>query len=66
MRNGATLAARGRACTPGFVAVLPSRHVDAPLYHLDCVVNDAAVRAAKASGYGAPAPRQVRRTGAAS
>ena len=52
VRNIATLAARAEPHA-GFVAVLPSRHVDAPLYHLDCVVNDAAARAAKAEGYAA-------------
>ena len=52
VRNVATLAARAEPHA-GFVAVLPSRHVDAPLYHLDCVVNDAATRAAKAEGYAA-------------
>jgi len=46
LRNGPALAARAELHA-GFVAVLPSRHVDAPLYHLDCVVNDAAARAAR-------------------
>lgn len=52
VRNVATLAARAEPHA-GFVAVLPSRHVDAPLYHLDCVVNDAAARAAKSERYDA-------------
>jgi hypothetical protein len=55
LRNDASLAARAEL-HGGFVAVLPARHVDAPLYHLDAVVNDAATRAAKAAGYEAEAP----------
>jgi hypothetical protein len=55
LRNDATLAARAEPHA-GFVHVLPSRHVDAPLYHLDCVVSDAAARAAKAARYEAEAP----------
>lgn len=50
LRNGGTLASRAELHA-GFVAMLPSRHVDAPLYHLDCVVNDAATRAAKVERY---------------
>jgi hypothetical protein len=55
MRNDATLAARAEL-HGGFVAVHPSRHVDAPLYHLDTAVNDHAARAAKAARYEAEAP----------
>lgn len=55
VRAGATLASRAELHA-GFVAMLPSRHVDAPLYHLDCLVNDAATRAAKAARYEAEAP----------
>jgi len=54
-RNDATLAARAEL-HGGFVGVMPARHVDAPLYHLDTLVNDAAVRAAKAARYDAEAP----------
>ena len=58
LRNDATLAARAEPHA-GFVTVLPARHVTAPLYHLDCVVNDAEARAAKARRYEAemPGPR---------
>jgi hypothetical protein len=55
LRNDATRAARAEPHA-GFVAVLPARHVTAPLYHLDCVVNDAEVRAAKARRYEAEMP----------
>jgi len=55
MRNDATLAARAEL-HGGFVAVVPARHVDAPLYHLDTVVNDEATRAGKAGRYAAEAP----------
>jgi hypothetical protein len=55
LRNDASLAARAEL-HGGFVGVLPARHVDAPLYHLDAVVNDAATRAAKAARYEAEAP----------
>lgn len=54
-RNDATLAARAEHHA-GLVAVLPARHVDTPLYHLDCLINDAASRAAKAARYTAEAP----------
>jgi hypothetical protein len=53
-RNDATLARAEHHA--GFVAVLPARHVATPLYHLDCVVNDAVSRAAKATRYAAEAP----------
>jgi hypothetical protein len=55
LRNDASLAARAEL-HGGFVGVLPARHVDAPLYHLDAVVNDAATRAAKAARYEAEVP----------
>jgi glycosyltransferase involved in cell wall biosynthesis len=55
LHNDATLAARAEL-HGGFVGVLPARHVDAPLYHLDTLVNDAATRAAKAARYEAEAP----------
>ena len=55
MRNDATLAARAEL-HGGFVAVQPARHVDAPLYHLDTVVNDDVTRAAKAGRYEAESP----------
>lgn len=55
LRNDATLAARAEP-HGGFVEVLPSRHAETPLYHLDCVVNDAGARAAKAARYEALAP----------
>jgi hypothetical protein len=55
LRNDASLAARAEL-HGGFVGVLPARHVDAPLYHLDAMVNDAAARAAKAARYEAEAP----------
>ena len=55
LRNDASLAARAEL-HGGFVGVLPARHVDAPLYHLDAVVNDDATRAAKAARYEAEAP----------
>src|SRR5690606_5704171 len=55
LRRGPTLAARAEVHA-GFVAVLPSRHVDAPLYHLDCLVADSAARSARAAGYEAEAP----------
>ena len=55
LRNDATLASRGEL-HGGFVGVLPARHVDAPLYHLDTVVDDEATRAAKAARYEAEAP----------
>ncbi len=58
VRNDATLAARAETHA-GFVAVLPARHVAAPLYHLDCVVNDAATRTAKAGRYEAEHPGRV-------
>ncbi len=57
MRNDATLAARAEL-HGGFVAVLPARHADAPLYHLDTVVNDEATRAGKAGRYAAEAPER--------
>ena len=41
LRNDAMLASRAEL-HGGFVGVLPARHVDAPLYHLDTVVNDEA------------------------
>ena len=43
LRNDASLAARAEL-HGGFVGVLPARHVDAPLYHLDALVNAAATR----------------------
>jgi hypothetical protein len=55
LRNDATLAARAEPHA-GFVTVLPARHVTAPLYHLDCVVNDAGARADKARRYEAEQP----------
>jgi hypothetical protein len=55
LRNDATLAARAEL-HGGFVGVLPARHADAPLYHLDAVVNDEAARARKAARYEAEAP----------
>jgi hypothetical protein len=55
MRNDATLAARAELHA-GFVASLPSRHVDEPLYHLDVVLNDAGSRASKVARYATEAP----------
>jgi hypothetical protein len=55
LRNDASLAARAEL-HGGFVGVLPARHADAPLYHLDALVNDGATRAAKAARYEAEAP----------
>jgi hypothetical protein len=56
LRNDATLAARAEL-HGGFVGVLPARHAaDAPLYHLDTVVNDEVARARKAARYEAEAP----------
>ncbi|HEY8547206.1 MAG TPA: hypothetical protein VIL36_19230 [Acidimicrobiales bacterium] len=54
-RNDATLAVRG-GTHAGIVPVLPSRHVDLPLYHLDLVLRTEGERAAKAAGYEAEAP----------
>jgi hypothetical protein len=55
LRNDASLAARAEL-HGGFVGVLPARHVDAPLYHLDALANDGPARAAKAASYEAGAP----------
>jgi hypothetical protein len=54
-RTGATLVARAELHS-GFVGMLPARHVDVPLYHLDCVLNDEASRAAKSERYESEAP----------
>jgi len=57
-RNDATLAVRG-GTHAGIVPVLPSRHVDLPLYHLDLVLRSASERAAKAADYEAQHPGRV-------
>jgi hypothetical protein len=54
-RTGATLVARAEL-HGGFLGMLPARHVDAPLYHLDCLLNDEASRTAKAERYESEAP----------
>ncbi len=58
VRNDATLAARSELHA-GFVSMLPSRHVDAPLYHLDCILTDADERAVKAERYDVEAPGRM-------
>lgn len=54
-RTGATLVARAELHA-GFLGMLPARHVDAPLYHLDCLLDDEASRVAKAERYESEAP----------
>lgn len=54
VRNDATLAPPAELHA-GITPVLPARHVEAPMYHLDCVLTDAATRRAKAAGYTAAA-----------
>lgn len=55
MRTGPTLVARAEPHA-GFLGLLPARHVDAPIYHLDCLLDDEATRAAKAERYESAAP----------
>ena len=55
VRNDATLAVRG-GVHAGIVPVLPTRHLDAPLYHLDALVRSEAERRAKADLYEAERP----------
>ena len=54
-RTGPTLVARAELHA-GFLGMLPARHVDAPLYHLDGVLNDEASRTAKAERYESEGP----------
>jgi hypothetical protein len=54
-RTGPTLVARAEPHA-GFLGVLPARHVDAPLYHLACLLSDEVSRAAKAERYESAAP----------
>ena len=54
-RNDATLVVRG-GTHAGIAPVLPSRHLDLPLYHLDLLLRSEADRAAKAARYEAERP----------
>jgi hypothetical protein len=54
-RNDATLAVRG-GTHAGIEPVLPSRHLDLPLYHLDLLLRSEAEREAKAARYEAERP----------
>jgi len=54
-RNDATLSVRG-GTHAGIVPVLPSRHLDLPLYHLDLLLRSEAEREAKAAAYEAERP----------
>lgn len=56
VRNDATLAPPAELHA-GIAPVLPARHVEAPMYHLDCVVTDEATRRAKAARYTAATPK---------
>jgi hypothetical protein len=55
VRRDATLGLRG-GLHGGVVPVLPALHVDAPLYHLDCVIKSEEERSAKALEYEAQQP----------
>lgn len=50
VRNDASLAVR-TGVHAGIVPVLPARHLDAPLYHLDPVVTDPETRRSKVAAY---------------
>lgn len=54
VRNDATLALPAEVHA-GITPVLPARHVEAPMYHLDCILTDVEHRRAKAAGYAAAA-----------
>lgn len=55
VRNDATLAVRG-GTHAGIVPVLPARHLEVPIYHLDLVATSEVDRAAKAATYEAERP----------
>ena len=55
VRNDATLAVRG-GVHAGIVPVLPARHLDTPIYHLDALVRTEEERRAKADRYEAERP----------
>lgn len=55
VRNGATLTFAGMNHTEA-TPVLPARHLEAPLYHLDCAVTTRAARERKITRYAADRP----------
>jgi hypothetical protein len=55
VRNDASLSVRG-GLHGGIVPALPARHIEAPIYHLDCLVKTESERAVKAAAYEAVEP----------